>query len=124
MKIAVVTDDHHTISAHFGRATFYEIFLIEHGEVVEQHALPKSNHRHANLEEPHEENHQHNHDHSAMMESILDCDVLITRGMGTGAYNALKLRSIEPIITDIQEIENAVKAYMDGTIIDHPERLH
>jgi predicted Fe-Mo cluster-binding NifX family protein len=34
MKIAVVTDDHLTISAHFGRAVFYEVFTISEGKVT------------------------------------------------------------------------------------------
>lgn len=124
MKIAVVTDDHQTISAHFGRAAYYEIFIIENGQIAGRQAMPKSNHQHVNLADPHHEEHQHNHDHNAMMEPILDCETLITRGMGMGAYNALKIHSIEPLITDIQEIEAAVSAYLDGTLIDYPERLH
>ena len=124
MKIAVVTDDHQTISAHFGRAAYYEIFTIENGKVSGRQALSKSNHQHVSPDEPHQEGHQHNHDHNTMLEPILDCQVLITRGMGMGAYNALKIRSIESLITDIREIESAVNAYLAGMLIDHPERLH
>lgn len=124
MKIAVVTDDHQTISAHFGRAAYYEIFTIENGKVAGRQAVGRANHQHTNINEPHQEGHQHNHNHNAMIEPILDCKVLITRGMGNGAYNALKSRSIEPFITDIREIEAAVSAYLAGTLIDHPERLH
>ena len=124
MKIAVVTDDHQTISAHFGRAAYYEIFTIENGKVAGRQTMPRANHQHVGLDDPHHEGHQHNHDHNAMIEPILDCQALITRGMGNGAYNALKIRSIEPLITDIKEIEAAVSAYLAGTLIDHPERLH
>jgi predicted Fe-Mo cluster-binding NifX family protein len=124
MKIAVVTDDHQTISAHFGRAAFYEVLTIENGKVTGRQSFSRSNHHHTNVDEPHEEGHQHNHDHHAMIEPILDCQVLITRGMGMGAYNALKLRSIEPLITDIGDIESAVNAYLAGALVDHLERLH
>lgn len=124
MKIAVVTDDHQTISAHFGRAAFYEVLTIENGKITARQSFRKSNHQHVNVDEPHEAGHHHNHDHNAMMEPILDCQALITRGMGMGAYNALKIRSIEPLITDIEEIDSAVSAYLAGTLIDHLERLH
>lgn len=126
MKIAVVTDDHKTVSAHFGRAQYYEIFTIENSKVVDRYVACKSNHRHENDDLSHQEGHTHihNHDHNAMMEPILKCDVLIARGMGSGAYNALKIRSIEPLITDIHSIEEAVSAYLAGTMISHPERLH
>ena len=43
---------------------------------------------------------------------------------GMGAHNALTTRGIQPILTDIQEIEPAVKAYIDGQLVDHPEWLH
>jgi predicted Fe-Mo cluster-binding NifX family protein len=124
MKIAVVTDDHQTVSAHFGRAAYYEIFTVENGKITGRQTASKSNHQHASLSEFHEAGHQHNHDHNSMLEPILDCQVLITRGMGMGAYNALQNRKIEPVITDIQEIEKAVAAYLSGTLVSHPERLH
>jgi predicted Fe-Mo cluster-binding NifX family protein len=49
---------------------------------------------------------------------------LLTRGMGQGAHDNLKQAGIQPILTDIQEIEPAVKAYLAGQLLDHPERLH
>ena len=45
-------------------------------------------------------------------------------GMGWGAYEAMSSYGIKPIITDIVNIEEAVRAYLDGTIVDHTERLH
>jgi hypothetical protein len=44
--------------------------------------------------------------------------------MGTGAQLSLKEHGIQPIITDIREIPAAVDAYLAGTLVDHPERLH
>ena len=44
--------------------------------------------------------------------------------MGQGAYNGLQQMGIQPIITDIPEIEKAVQAVIDESIEDHPERLH
>jgi len=45
-------------------------------------------------------------------------------GVGRGAHLSLQEHDIQPIITDIQEIEAAVEAYLDGTLINHPEHLH
>jgi hypothetical protein len=59
-----------------------------------------------------------------MMVSIIDYDVLLAGGMCRGAYDRLKLRCIQPVITDIQDAQEAVVAYLAGEIIDHPERLH
>ncbi len=51
-------------------------------------------------------------------------EVLLTRGMGAGAYESIAQAGIRPILTDIAEIEQAVQAYVDGRLVDHPERLH
>ena len=44
MKIAVVTDDEKTISAHFGRAQYYVVFTIENGMVTRQETRPRDSH--------------------------------------------------------------------------------
>ena len=36
MKIAAVTDDGKTISAHFGRARYYVVVTVEDGKVTER----------------------------------------------------------------------------------------
>ena len=59
-----------------------------------------------------------------MLTPILDCQVLLAGGMGQGAYDGLKQAGVQPILTDIRDIEQAVKAYLDGTLTDHPELLH
>lgn len=132
MKIAFVTDDHQTISAHFGRAQFYEVFTIEAGQVTARASFSKDNHHVVKLGEDHaahkhgagDGHHGHQHDHNAMIAPISDCEALLTRGMGMGVHNSLKAHGIKPIITDIREIEAAVAAYLAGTITDHPEKLH
>lgn len=136
MKIAVVTDDNKTISAHFGRATHYAIFDIEDGRILNQEMREKASHQDFQREGL-EGNLQHRDDprgrgfgrhsgekHQRMFSAIRDCQVLIARGMGQGAFNGLQQMGIQPILTDIVEIENAVQATIDGSIENHPERLH
>jgi len=50
--------------------------------------------------------------------------VLLCGGMGLGAYDSIKQAGIKPIVTDIVGIEAAVRAYLDGTIIDQQGLLH
>ena len=130
MKIAVVTDDHVTISAHFGRATFYEVFTITDGKITQREALLKPAHNQFANEPNDEPGYTHGYGpaaesrHARMLGPIRDCQVLLTRGMGHGAHGNLKQAGIQPILTDIHEIEPAVKAFIDGQLLDHPERLH
>jgi predicted Fe-Mo cluster-binding NifX family protein len=130
MKIAVVTDDHATICAHFGRAQYYEIFTIEQGKIIHREFIQKPSHNQF-ANEPHDEpGYTHGEGplargrHARMLEPILTCQVLIARGMGGGAHNNLVEAGIQPILTDISDIEQAVQAYLDGKLKDHPERLH
>jgi predicted Fe-Mo cluster-binding NifX family protein len=130
MKIAVVTDDHQTISAHFGRATFYEIFNVVDGKITKREAILKPSHDQF-AHEPHDEpGYAHGQGplagrrHARMLEPIRDCQVLMARGMGQGAHDNLLQAGIQPILTDINEIEGAVKAFLEGHLADHPERIH
>jgi len=59
-----------------------------------------------------------------MFENITDCDVLLGRGMGRGAQLGLQQIGLKPILTDIAEIDEAVQAVIDGTIVDNPDRVH
>ena len=126
MKIAFVSDDHTTISAHFGRAQYYEVFTITTGQVTARETLTKSNPQLVNPGQPAAlaGEHQHQHDHHAMLAPIADCQVLVTRGMGFGAHLSLKEHGIEPIITDNPEITSALAAYLAGSLVNHTERLH
>ena len=138
MKIAAVTDDGKKISAHFGRATKYAVYTVEDGQIVTQELRDKMGHRDFVSEEQHEHSHDHDHNHEnghghgkhsaekhqRMFAAITDCDVLLARGMGQGAYNGLEQANIRPVLTDIADVETAVIAVIENNIINHTERLH
>ena len=131
MKIAVISDDGESISMHFGRAQYYVVASVEDGKVMAKEVRPKVGH-HTFGDHPHEEQPgmPHGYDaasqnkHSQMAANISDCKVLLAGGMGWGAYDSLKGYGIEPIITDIHSIDQAVRAYLDGTIRNLSDRLH
>lgn len=133
MKIAIVTDDGKTISQHFGRAPHYAVLSIENGEIVQRELRNKLGHQHfsnGSHEHTQESGQRHGFDpasqsrHAQMTEAILDCEALLCRGMGSGAYESIKARGIRPIITDIQAIDEAALAYSRGDLVDHIEKLH
>jgi predicted Fe-Mo cluster-binding NifX family protein len=134
MKIAVITEDGKTISQHFGRAPYYLVFTVEEGEIVQQELRDKVGHRQF-VQEPHDhdaENDPRGHGfgahsdakHMRMIESIQDCEAIIVRGMGRGAYLAMEQANIRPFVTELADAEQAVKAYLGGTLEDHTEQLH
>ena len=132
MKIAVVTDDEKTISTHFGQARYYVVLTVQNGKVTEQETRPKVNQKQFAGEHHHRGEHgdshgmdrQAQHRHARMMEAIDDCQALIARGMGQGAHYSLTSRGIKPVLTDIQDIQEAVEAYLAGKLIENPSRVH
>jgi predicted Fe-Mo cluster-binding NifX family protein len=133
MKIAAVTDDGITICSHFGRAQFYEVLSIENGTITKRERRPKAGHHtFAHGDHDHSQAHGASHGfdaasvnkHNQMAETIKDCQVVLARGMGNGAYQGMLQNNIKPIVTDIQTIDEAVQAVINGTIVDHTEKLH
>jgi len=132
MKIAAITDDGNTISQHFGRAQYYLVATVENGQIISRDLREKLGHfQFANEPHPEEAPGQphgmdtasHNK-HLQMAEAIADCEALLCRGMGMGAYESMKARGIRPVVTDIASVDEAVMAYVTGSIVDQVDRLH
>jgi predicted Fe-Mo cluster-binding NifX family protein len=134
MKIAAVSEDGVTISQHFGRAPFYVVVTVEDGKIIAHEKRDKMGHNQFGGE-THEEAHGqdprgHGFDpaaqdrHARMVTAIADCEVLLARGMGAGAYESMKQANICPVVTDITNIDEAVQAYIERSLVDHTERLH
>lgn len=131
MKIAVITDDGKTISQHFGRAPFYMVLSIEDGKIIKREKRDKLGHNQfssVGLEEHHHEQHgldetSHNK-HTQMADAITDCKVIICGGMGMGAYESMRRLNIQPLVTDLTNIDEAAQAYIDGKLVDHTGKLH
>ncbi|MFC1991213.1 NifB/NifX family molybdenum-iron cluster-binding protein [Chloroflexota bacterium] len=132
MKIAAISDDGTTISQHFGRAPLYVVITAEDGKIVSKEKRNKAGHHTfaANQHPDTAPGEQHGYDasaqarHATMAQSIDDCQVLIAGGMGWGAYESLKGRNIEPVVTDVESIDETVKLYLEGNLPNLMERLH
>jgi predicted Fe-Mo cluster-binding NifX family protein len=136
-KIAAITEDGETISQHFGRAPYYLVLTVDEGRVVAHELRDKLGHTQFQSE-PHDHDHGHEHTsgeghglspeahdrHMRMADAIADCEVLLCRGMGMGAYQSMQALGIRPVVTDIRVIGDAVQAYLAGDLVDHTEKLH
>jgi len=132
MKIAAISDDGITISQHFGRAPLYVVVTVEDGKVVSKETRTKAGH-HTFAAHQHPDlapGERHGYDagsqvrHASMAETIADCQVLFAGGMGWGAFESLKSYGIEPIVTDVRSIDQAVELYLAGQLPNLMERLH
>jgi len=132
LKIAVVSEDGVNISQHFGRAPFYVVVSVEGGKVSGKETRPKAGHREFAIqqEEEHDASGRHgygaasNSRHATMASTIADCHVILAGGMGYGAYENFKGRGLEVVVTDVTDIEEAIKCYLEGNLSNLMGRLH
>jgi len=131
MKIAAITEDGTTISQHFGRAPYYMVLTIAEGKITQREMRDKLGHNQLSSEQ-HGDHHDQSHGldaashdkHVRMANAISDCQILLCGGMGRGAYESMRQLNIQPVVTDIRDIDTAAQAFMDGKAVDHTELLH
>jgi len=132
MNIAAITEDGTTISQHFGRAPFYVVVTVEDGKVISKEQRAKAGHHTFAGQEQTEPSpgERHGYDagsqvrHQSMTDTIADSQVLIAGGMGWGAFDSLKARNIEAIVTNVTDIDKAVELHLSGQLTNLKERLH
>jgi predicted Fe-Mo cluster-binding NifX family protein len=124
--IAIASDDGNVITSHFGRAPLYVVLRFKGGDVIHRETRSKvaphvAGQEHDKAGETHA---AHFAGHMAMSDSIRDCQIVIARGMGDGAYVHLTEAGLTVIMTDLHtadEVERAVKA---GFLTHQPQRIH
>jgi predicted Fe-Mo cluster-binding NifX family protein len=132
VKVAVITDDGQTISQHFGRARFFLVATLEEGKLLTTVLREKSGHHTFAQAEPPGQTHTGPHGfdpasqgrHAVMLAAIQDCQVVLAGGMGQGMYQNLQQVGIRPVMTEIRSIEDALQAFAEGRLPEHPERVH
>jgi predicted Fe-Mo cluster-binding NifX family protein len=129
VKIALVTDDGQSISAHFGRARAYAVLTVEDGAVVGREIRPKSAPHldgaasHGAPDGSHDSPAAHER-HDAMIAPIMDCACLVARGMGQGAYDRISAAGIRAVVTDLVDPDQAALACANGSIVNLVDKLH
>jgi predicted Fe-Mo cluster-binding NifX family protein len=132
VKVAVITDDGRSVSQHFGRAPFFLVATVEGGQVLSTEMRKKAGHHtFAQIGEAHHvQAGPHGFDpasqgrHAAILETIPDCQVVLAGGMGQGMLVQLQAAGIRPVLTEIQDIHEALRALIDGSLVDRSERAH
>jgi predicted Fe-Mo cluster-binding NifX family protein len=126
--IAFVTDDGTTISSHFGRAMYYEIITVKDGKVAERQRVSKAGHHSfgptAHEDHGHGQGHNDDHKHATMTAPLTGVGVLVARGMGMGAQQHLLGMGIQPVLTGLHTIDEAVDHYVAGTLVSDERRVH
>jgi len=121
MKIGIASDDKESIAQHFGKTRGFVIAEVIDGKVKSKEYRENifTSHNQPGRSEPHGE---HGHSHSSILTALKDCDVVLARGMGRRIYDDLRGAKIESVITTLPGVDEAIAAYMNGTLIDNPEK--
>jgi len=119
IKVAVPTDDGETISRHFGQAKYFKVFTTENNQVSLSELREKASHQHGDHSNP-----EGVHPGQQMVETISDCQVLISGGMGTPAFNRTIAAGLKVFLTGNPSIQATVMAYLAGTLENNPSLVH
>ena len=119
VKIAFPTDDGETISRHFGQAAYFKVITIADGRLGESALREKASHRHGE--------HSHSggqHPGQQMVDSISDCQVLISGGMGAPALSRASEAGLQVFLTRRTSIAEAAQAFLDGSLENDTALVH
>ncbi len=116
MKVAFSTLNGKTITSHFGRTKAFVVVTIDDGVETGRESRELSP---AGRDDP-----EHHGRHRNLVGAIADCDIVIAGGMGHPVQERLEAAGIDVILTAIRPIDDAVAAYIAGTLDHDPERAH
>lgn len=115
MKIAVASDDGKTIAHHFGRAKGFKIFEIKDKKIVKESYrknIGKSSGECGSC------------DHATMINTIKDCDIVVSYGMGRKIYEDLLENEVTPVVTEESKVDKAIRLFLDNTLTNRTDKLH
>ena len=116
MRIAVTSQNRIAVTSHAGRCRRFWIFNVEGDQIVDRDLVELS-----------KEQTFHESKGSSLPPPLGEINVMITGGMGRGLVTRLERGGVKGIVTDQQDPEKAVKAFLDGTLsvtspLDHQHK--
>lgn len=118
-KIAFPTDDGETISRHFGQARYFKVVMLLDRRIGASELRDKANHRHGQHTET-----EVTHPGQLMVETVADCQAVISGGMGTPMLARLEAAGLNVYLTSETSIGEAAKAFLEGTLKHEPGLVH
>jgi len=124
MKVAVATNNGLTVSAHYGRSKYFAVYTVEEGKIISKELREKPVHygKGQGIEHGSEHHHEsgghgnHGKHHEEILNIISDCDAVITRGIGPGAYRHLVAKGLKVLVVDEVDAERVVELYASGKL--------
>lgn len=112
MKIAVASQNTTTITEHAGHCLKFWIYETREREILAKNLLelsPKQSFHDSSADEAH---------------PLDDVRVIISGGMGRGLVRRLEQKGIEALITKETDLDRAVNAYLNGSLVRVEPECH
>ena len=105
MKIAVASQNKSTVTEHTGKCQKFWIYEVNSSEILSKELLELPKEQSFHNSSPHDPH------------PLDDIQVLISGGMGNGLMRRLEQQGIEAIITEENEPDFVVNAYLEGSLV-------
>lgn len=117
MKIAIASDDQKMVCGHVGRCQGFLIYEVEGKKITGRLYRPNDFTNHAK-----QDGRQHDHHSSAgtghpwIKDALSGCTALISLGMGKRLWDDLAALNVTPLITDVEDADQAVQLYLEDNL--------
>ncbi|MFB2836088.1 NifB/NifX family molybdenum-iron cluster-binding protein [Floridanema evergladense] len=112
MKIALASQNKTTITQHAGHCQKFWIYETKESEIIDKKLLELSRETSFHNSSPHAPH------------PLDEVQVLIAGGMGRGLAQRLERKGIEAVITEETDLDKAVSAYLDGSLVRGKPECH
>jgi predicted Fe-Mo cluster-binding NifX family protein len=112
MRIAITSQNRKTVTEHAGQCRKFWVYTAENGQIIDRQLLELTQA-------------QSFHESSPRFSHPLDhVNVLITGSLGGELHNRLAQKGIQTIVTRESDPEQAVRAFLDGSLECLPIGAH
>jgi predicted Fe-Mo cluster-binding NifX family protein len=113
-RIAISTNDKLTISEHLGTCKYIALYDLNGNDVVNEKFI-ENNFTHVSGKKD---------SHGNFVEALQNCDVVISRGIGSGLEEGLKASGTDVnIVYDDGRLMFILLAYLQGQLSENKERV-
>lgn len=123
MKIAIPTRDGRRISSNIKNISGFKVFEIIDGKVIDESFIPKmdvngngTNSKDNSIPAPEPDGSE-----LSSISGIMDCDIVISNGLGKKMFEELVRAQKEVYITEAVDARRAINHFIRQTLHNHPE---
>ena len=119
MRVAIPSDNQHTLGRHVGRCAGFVVVELHDGAELRRVYRPNTFTHHALGEHDHDHGPGH---HSGILQALSDCEMLVSGGMGRRLHEDLNQAGIRACLTDCETVNDVVAASLADELVDLPDR--